>query len=72
MHQGPVDAEEELGLGAAANGGAAFAKAGAYGIWEGRIVSLAHPVVMVIFYVASMYAGFSGLQWRAIMWSRVS
>ena len=45
---------------------AAFAKGGAYGIFEGRIISLAHPVVMGTMYAASLWAGFTGLQWRRL------
>lgn len=45
---------------------AALAKGGEYGIWEGRIVSLAHPTVMAVVYAASAYAAFSGLQWRRL------
>ena len=45
---------------------AAMAKGGEYGIWEGRIVSCAHPAMMVIVYAASAYAAFSGLQWRRL------
>ena len=45
---------------------AAFAKGGAYGIFEGRSISLAHPVVMGTMYAASLWAGFTGLQWRRL------
>ncbi|KAL1511304.1 hypothetical protein AB1Y20_006109 [Prymnesium parvum] len=45
---------------------AALAKDGEFGIFEGRIVSLAHPVVMALMYSASAYAAFSGLQWRRL------
>jgi hypothetical protein len=45
---------------------AAFAKGGEFGIFEGRIVSLAHPTVMAALYAATLYAGFTGLQWRQL------
>eukprot|EP00746_Dinoflagellata_sp_MGD_P004254 gnl/MRDRNA2_/MRDRNA2_108200_c0_seq1.p1 gnl/MRDRNA2_/MRDRNA2_108200_c0~~gnl/MRDRNA2_/MRDRNA2_108200_c0_seq1.p1 ORF type:complete len:410 (+),score=53.73 gnl/MRDRNA2_/MRDRNA2_108200_c0_seq1:242-1471(+) len=45
---------------------AALAKAGAYGIWEGRIVSLAHPVVMAILYAMSLNSIITGFQWREL------
>jgi hypothetical protein len=51
---------------AAAQPEAAFAKGGEYGIWEGRIVSLAHPAVMAVVYAASAYAAFTGWQWRQL------
>merc|ERR1719343_17460 len=44
----------------------ALAKGGEFGIWEGRIVSLAHPTIMAIMYGASAYAGFTGWQWRRL------
>lgn len=44
----------------------AMAKGGEYGIFEGRIVSLAHPSIMALMYVASAWAGFTGLQWRRL------
>jgi len=44
----------------------AYAKGGQYGIFEGRIVSLAHPTVMTLVYGASAYAGFTGWQWRQL------
>jgi len=45
---------------------AALAKGGAYGIWEGRIVSMAHPFVMAVLYTASAFAAFTGWQWRRL------
>lgn len=51
---------------AAAQPDAAFAKGGEYGIFEGRIVSLAHPVVMGTMYAASAWSAFTGLQWRRL------
>lgn|ERR1719424_590379 len=44
----------------------AMAKGGTYGIFEGRIVSLAHPSIMALMYAASAWAGFTGLQWRRL------
>jgi len=57
-----------MGLAAilAAQPEAAMAKGGAYGIWEGRIVSLAHPTVMALVYATSAFAAFSGWQWRRL------
>lgn len=51
---------------AAAQPEAAFAKGGEFGIFEGRIVSLAHPVVMGTMYAASAWSAFTGLQWRRL------
>lgn len=45
---------------------AAFAKGGEYGIFEGRIISLAHPTVMAICYAATAWAAFTGFQWRRL------
>lgn len=45
---------------------AAMAKGGEFGIWEGRIVSLAHPAVMAFVYGCSAFAAFTGLQWRQL------
>lgn len=45
---------------------AALAKGGQYGIFEGRIVSLAHPAIMAVVYAASAWAAFTGLQWRRL------
>jgi len=49
---------------AAAQPEAALAKGGEYGIFEGRIVSLAHPAVMATMYAATAFAAFTGFQWR--------
>jgi len=38
----------------------AYAAGGEYGILEGRILSLLHPVVMLILFFATGYAGFLG------------
>jgi hypothetical protein len=43
-----------------------MAKGGAYGIWEGRIISLAHPAIMVCVYAATAFSAFSGWQWRRL------
>lgn len=42
----------------------AVAKGGEFGIFEGRIVSLAHPVIMALVYATSAFAAFTGWQWR--------
>eukprot|EP00640_Fibrocapsa_japonica_P002417 CAMPEP_0113942830 /NCGR_PEP_ID=MMETSP1339-20121228/10528_1 /TAXON_ID=94617 /ORGANISM="Fibrocapsa japonica" /LENGTH=274 /DNA_ID=CAMNT_0000947465 /DNA_START=221 /DNA_END=1045 /DNA_ORIENTATION=+ /assembly_acc=CAM_ASM_000762 len=44
----------------------AAAKGGQYGIIEGRTVSLLHPILMGLIFVASFYSGYTGLQWRSI------
>lgn len=51
---------------AAAQPEAAFAAGGEYGIFEGRIVSLAHPTVMALCYGATAWAAFTGFQWRRL------
>jgi hypothetical protein len=43
-----------------------LAKGGEFGIFEGRIVSLAHPAVMSLMYGASAFSAFSGYQWRRL------
>jgi hypothetical protein len=59
-----------LGIGASALAAsqpeAAFAKGGEYGIFEGRIISLAHPTVMAVCYAATAWAAFTGFQWRRL------
>ena len=57
-----------IGLAAAlaAQPDAALAKGGEYGIFEGRIVSLAHPAIMATVYAASAWSAFSGWQWRSL------
>ena len=45
---------------------AAYAKGGEYGLAEGRIISLAHPVAMGGCFLATLYAGYTGLQWRML------
>merc|ERR1712232_231210 len=44
----------------------ALAKGGEFGIFEGRIVSLAHPTMMAVCYAASAWAAFTGYQWRRL------
>ena len=44
----------------------AVAKGGEYGLAEGRIISLAHPVAMGGCFLATLYAGYTGLQWRML------
>ena len=45
---------------------AAVAKGGEFGLAEGRIISLAHPVAMGGCFLATLYAGYTGLQWRML------
>ena len=51
---------------AAAQPDAAMAKGGEYGVFEGRIISLAHPTIMATVYAATAYSAFSGWQWRQL------
>merc|ERR1719174_1120614 len=44
----------------------ALAKGGEYGLAEGRIISLAHPVAMGGCFLATLYAGYTGLQRRML------
>jgi len=44
----------------------AYAAGGEYGILEGRILSLLHPVVMLLLFAATGYAGYLGWQWRRV------
>ena len=55
-----------LAAAAAAQPELALAKGGEYGIFEGRIVSLAHPTIMATMYAASAWAAFTGLNWRRL------
>jgi hypothetical protein len=41
-----------------------FAAGGEFGILEGRTAALIHPAVMGGLFVASVYAGYLGWQWR--------
>lgn len=43
---------------------AAFAKDGEYGILEGRTAALLHPAIMLTLFVATLYAGYLGYQWK--------
>lgn len=42
----------------------ALAQKGEYGIVEGRIASMTHPVLMGFLFGASVYTGWLGFQWR--------
>lgn len=44
----------------------AYAAGGEFGILEGRIFSLIHPIVMISLFVATGYAGYLGWQWRRV------
>lgn len=44
----------------------ALAQKGEYGIVEGRIASLTHPVLMGFLFGASVYTGWLGFQWRYV------
>jgi len=44
----------------------AAAKGGEFGLAEGRIISLAHPVAMGGCFLATLYAGYTGWQWRTL------
>lgn len=44
----------------------ALAKGGEFGIFEGRIVSLAHPFVMALVYAASAFSAYTGYSWRRL------
>jgi hypothetical protein len=44
----------------------AVAKGGEYGLAEGRIISLAHPVMMGGLFLVSLGAAYTGFQWRRI------
>jgi len=45
---------------------AAHAKGGEFGIFEGRIASMLHPVTMAALFLTSLYSGYLGLQWRQL------
>lgn len=45
---------------------AAFAKDGAYGVFEGRTASLLHPITMLLLFGTSVYSGVLGLKWRQL------
>lgn len=42
----------------------AFAQKGEYGIVEGRIASMTHPILMGFLFGASLYTAWLGFQWR--------
>lgn len=42
----------------------AFAQGGALGILEGRTGALVHPVMMGTLFLLTLYAGYTGYQWR--------
>lgn len=44
----------------------AFAKGGEYGILEGRTAALVHPLFLGGLWFATVYAGYTGLQWRRV------
>ena len=45
---------------------AAQAKGGEFGVFEGRIISLAHPTIMAFVYGLSAFSAFTGWQWRQL------
>jgi len=65
-HDSPAVLALGLAALAAAQPEAALAKGGEFGIFEGRIVSLAHPTIMALTYAASAWAAFTGFQWRRL------
>jgi uncharacterized membrane protein YidH (DUF202 family) len=44
----------------------ASAAGGAYGVFEGKLASMAHPVTMLALFGTSLYSGYLGLQWRRL------
>lgn len=44
----------------------ASAQGGAYGVFEGKLASMAHPVTMLALFGTSIYSGYLGLQWRRL------
>lgn len=42
----------------------AWAKGGEYGPLEGKASSLVHPIIMPLLFLATLYTGFLGWQWR--------
>jgi Protein of unknown function (DUF4079) len=44
----------------------ASAAGGAYGVFEGKLASMAHPVTMLALFGTSIYSGYLGLQWRRL------
>lgn len=47
----------------------ALAQKGEYGIVEGRIASLTHPVLMGFLFCSSLYTGWLGFQWRYVVYT---
>jgi len=43
-----------------------LAKGGEFGIFEGRIISLAHPFMMACVYAASAFSAYTGYNWRRL------
>ena len=44
----------------------ASAAGGAYGVFEGKLASMAHPVTMLALFGTSVYSAYLGLQWRRL------
>jgi hypothetical protein len=44
----------------------AMAAAGDYGLLAGRTASMLHPITMFLLFGTSIYAGYTGLQWRRL------
>lgn len=44
----------------------ATAAGGAYGVFEGKLASMAHPVTMLALFTTSVYSAYLGLQWRRL------
>mmetsp|Transcript_18939 Transcript_18939/g.22669 ORF Transcript_18939/g.22669 Transcript_18939/m.22669 type:complete len:325 (+) Transcript_18939:79-1053(+) len=44
----------------------AAAKGGEYGILEGRTAALLHPAIFGVLFTASLYAAYTGWQWRSL------
>lgn len=44
----------------------ASAKDGAYGLFEGRIISMVHPTVMMACFGTTLFAAYTGFQWRRL------
>ena len=44
----------------------ASAAGGAYGVFEGKLASMAHPVTMLALFGTSLYSAYLGLQWRRL------
>mmetsp|Transcript_20399 Transcript_20399/g.19716 ORF Transcript_20399/g.19716 Transcript_20399/m.19716 type:complete len:315 (+) Transcript_20399:58-1002(+) len=44
----------------------ANAAGGAYGVFEGKLASMAHPVTMLALFGTSLYSAYLGIQWRRL------